>query len=224
MRLLALLLIPCSMFVCNSADRDAASEASPQAASDQPATDEQPEPDADKTPAITADSKPSTDKAPKPKVDEAAKLRKQLLALLNEGRALTKKGDHAGGIVKYQEALKIDASDVSVLGELGWAAYLSGDLELAHRTTVQALKFVRDQKKRGMLLYNLGRIEEDREQLSDAADSYRASLVARPGNKTVQARLDALEAKQNAMAIAGSAGGELQGPNRGAGLEVLARD
>lgn len=156
----------------------------------------------------------------KPKLDEAIVLRKQLLALLNEGRALTKKGDYAGGMAKYGEALKIDASDVSVLGELGWAAFKAGELELAHRTTVQALKFVReDPKKRGMLLYNLGRVEEDREKISEALDHYRASLAARP-NDTVAARLAALEAKAQNMALAGSASGELVSD----GLATLARD
>lgn len=231
MRLSPLLLIPCTLLACKPADPDAAVEGT---ADNQPATDKQPAPtepsstaDAtDKTPDATA-KKASSAKAPKPKVDEATQLRKRLLALLNEGRELTKKGDHAGGIVKYREALEIDASDVSVLGELGWAAYLSGDLELAHRTTTQALKFVRDEKRRGMLLYNLGRIEEDRENTSDAIDHYRASLVARPDNATVKSRLDALEAKQNAMAVAGSAGGELEGPDRfevNVSLEPLARD
>jgi tetratricopeptide (TPR) repeat protein len=174
-------------------------------------------------PAAKPSPKPA---APKPAPAEAAKLRKQLLALLNDGRALTKKGDHAGGIAKYQEALKIDASDVSVLGELGWAAFKSGDLELAHRSTVQALKFVRADNQRGMLLYNLGRIEEDRDKLDAAIGHYEASLAARP-NATVEARLTALRETQNAMAVAGSAGGELEGPDRyalGASLEPIARD
>lgn len=213
MRPSLLLLISCSLLACKPVEKDRSASNDPVASAEQPTTDA----------AKPAAKRPSAETAPKPKPEEAAKLRKRLLTLLNEGRALTKKGDHAGGIVKYREALEIDASDVSVLGELGWAAYLAGDLELAHRTTVQALKFVRDDGRRGMLLYNLGRIEEDREQLAAAIDHYRASLAARPGNKTVEARLSKLEATQDAMAIAGSAGGELQGPDR-PGLAPLARD
>jgi len=147
-------------------------------------------------PVVTApEPKP---KPPKPTPEELAKLRKQLLVLLNEGRALTKNGDYAGGMAKYRAVLAIDASDVAALGELGWAAYKAGDLEYAHHTTVQALKFAREQSRRGMLLYNLGRIEQDRENLAAAIDHYRASLVARPGNATVQARLDALLDQQGA--------------------------
>jgi tetratricopeptide (TPR) repeat protein len=173
--------------------------------------------------AAEAPKQDTSHRAPKPKIDEAAKLRKQLLALLNEGRALTKKQEYEAGMAKYREALEIDASDVSVLAELGWAAFKSGDLELAHRTTVQALKFVRDDdKKRGMLLYNLGRIEEDRNNVSEAIAHYEASLAARP-NHTVESRLEALEATQNQMA---SAGGELEGPDRAAtgGLAPLGWD
>jgi tetratricopeptide (TPR) repeat protein len=149
-------------------------------------------------PVVTA-PKPAP---PKPKPEELAKLRKQLLVLLNEGRALTKNGDYVGGMAKYRAALAIDASDVAVLGELGWAAYKAGDLDNAHRTTAQALKFAREDSRRGMLLYNLGRIEQDRENPVGAIDHYRASLVARPGNATVQARLDALIEREGAPAVA----------------------
>lgn len=138
------------------------------------------------------------DHAPKPKADEAKKMRRKLLGLLNEGRALTKKGSYDEAMAKYREALEIDASDVSVLAELGWAAYKSGDLDLAHRSTLNALKFCRSDKQRGMLLYNLGRVEEDRGQIDLAIDSYTGSLDARPGNATVQGRLDALLAAKSA--------------------------
>ncbi|MFO7565384.1 MAG: tetratricopeptide repeat protein [Enhygromyxa sp.] len=233
MRTSPLLLISTVLFACNPAERDAASEHTPannSGAADQAdkQTAKQADADALETPEPpSTDDKPSTANAPKPRPDELAKLRTRLSALLNEGRALTKKGDHAGGIAKYREALEIDASEVTVLGELGWAAFLSGDLELAHRTTAQALKFQRDGKRRGMLLYNLGRIEEARENLPDAIEHYRASLAARPGNEAVQARLDKLVETQNAMANMGSAGGELEGPERieaNASLALLASD
>lgn len=177
-----------------------------------------------KEPVAPSEREPASKQAPKPKIDEAAKLRKHLLVLLNEGRALTKKGDYPAGMAKYREALEIDASDVTVLGELGWAAYKAGELEDAHRTTAQALKFAREDKQRGMLLYNLGRVEEDRNNTSVAIEHYQASLAARPGNETVKARLEKLESVQNQMASAGSAGGELEGPDRVAGLEPLGRE
>jgi tetratricopeptide (TPR) repeat protein len=211
-----------SLLACpKSADEGASAER------EQPTPSSQHTKPAEPSEKIPEQPEPASKKsAPKPKVDEAKQLRKQLVALLNEGRAATKKGDYQAGMDKYREALAIDASDVAVLGELGWAAFQAGDLELAHRTTVQALKFVRDDKQRGMLLYNLGRIAEAREQIAEAIDDYRASLEFRPGNKTVQTRLDALVGVQQAQAIAGSAGGELEGPDAPAttGLEVLARD
>lgn len=170
---------------------DAAKAASP-ASEPAPASDEP----AANTPT-PAPSDPATE-APKPKREQAQDLHRKLMTLLNEGRALTKQGDYVGGIAKYREALDIDASDPSVLGELGWAAFKSGDLELAHKATLNGLKFVRDDQKRGMLLYNLGRIAEDRKQTDDAITHYRDSLTARPGNATVQSRLDALLAAGSA--------------------------
>lgn len=221
-QLAPLALAACSLLACpKPADEGATAERT------QPTPEQQEQPVEQAKPEQATEQKPEQQDSkkktpPKPKVDEAKQLRKQLLALLNEGRAATKKGDHAAGIAKYREALAIDASDVSVLCELGWAAFQAGDLELAHRSTVQALKFVREDKQRGMILYNLGRIAEAREQIAEAVDDYRASLQFRPGNKTVQERLDALLVVQQQQAIAGSAGGELQGPITG--LEVLARD
>jgi tetratricopeptide (TPR) repeat protein len=223
LRLPSLTLIACFSLACDRKPADGgatAEQTSP--AEPTPSKDAAPveKPEVPEQPG----SKSPPKEAPKPKADEATKLRKQLLALLNEGRAATKKGDHQAGMAKYREALAIDASDVAVLGELGWAAFQAGDLELAHRTTTQALKFVRDENRRGMLLYNLGRIAEERDELPAAIENYEASLVARPGNQTVQKHLEAVKAKQEAMAIAGSAGGELEGPDRVAGLDVLAHD
>lgn len=207
-RLAPLAFAACSLLACpKPADEGAAAERTqPTPKQQKPVEQQKPEQQEPKQ------QKPASKKPPKPTVDEAKQQRKQLLALLNEGRAATKKGDHAAGIVKYREALAIDANDVAVLAELGWAAFQTGDLELAHRSTVQALKFVRDDKQRGMILYNLGRIAEAREQIADAIDDYRASLQFRPGNKTVQARLDALLAVQ------------ARPEPLVAGLEVLARD
>jgi tetratricopeptide (TPR) repeat protein len=207
-RLSSLALIACVSLSCDKKPAEAGATA------EQTPPDPKPTP-TEPSPVEPPESKPESKTAPKPKVDEAAKLRKRLLALLNEGREATKKGDYPAGMAKYREALEIDASDVSALAELGWAAFQAGDLELAHRTTTQALKFVRDDKQRGMILYNLGRIAEAREELAAAIEHYEASLVARPGNQTVQTHLDAVKAK---LASASSPSAEQPG------LEVLARD
>lgn len=137
--------------------------------------------------------------------------RKQMLAALNEGRKLVKDGKIEAGIAKYQELLAIDPHYGPALGELGWAEFQSGKLDDAHAHTLRALSAATDDKKRGMLLYNLGRIAEERSQPDAAIDHYRESLRVRP-NDTVAARLAKL-APDGAIAAAA--------PPAHAGLAVL---
>jgi hypothetical protein len=56
-----------------------------------------------------------------------------------------------------------------------------------------ALSYADDPNKRGMLLYNLGRIAEARGQATQAIDHYQASLAARP-NDTVAKQLETVRA------------------------------
>lgn len=123
--------------------------------------------------------------------DELRATREALRDALNEGRRLVKEGDYAGGIARYEKLLAIDPRYGPALGELGWAAFKAGDLKKAQATTQRALKGASEDKRRGMLLYNLGRIAEAKEDREAAIDAYQRSLAARP-NKTVQARLDGL--------------------------------
>jgi hypothetical protein len=123
--------------------------------------------------------------------DELRETREALRDALNEGRRLVKEGDYAGGIARYERLLAIDPHYGPALGELGWAAFKAGDLKKAQATTLRALKGASEDKRRGMLLYNLGRIAEAKEDREAAIDAYQRSVAARP-NKTVQARLDAL--------------------------------
>ena len=144
-------------------------------------------------PVAAAPAAKPSDEKPKASASEIAAQRKRMLATLNEGRALVKKGEHAAGIAKYREVLAIDGSDPTALAELGWAAFLANDLELAASATEHALRFSRTAKQRGMLQYNLGRVFEARGDTEGARELYLRSLAARP-NETVQARLAAIEA------------------------------
>jgi tetratricopeptide (TPR) repeat protein len=126
---------------------------------------------------------------PKPTTpEEAAALRRELLALLDAGRKAAREDQHAEAIAKYREALTIEPNDPTVLGELGWAAYKGGDLQLAHGSTLLAIRNSGDPKQLGALHYNLGRIAEDQGQLAAAVKAYQTSLELRD-NKTVKARL-----------------------------------
>ena len=76
----------------------------------------------------------------------------------------------------------------------GWVAFQAGDLaaaELATRQGLEGAERAKDDRLRGMALYNLGRIHEARGQRAEAMALYEASVKARP-NKTVQARLEGL--------------------------------
>ncbi len=123
--------------------------------------------------------------------DAIARDRKRFMALLNEGRSLTQSGDHAAGMAKYRQALEIDPADPSALAELGWAAFLAGELDEAREHTARALRLADDAKQQGMLHYNLGRVAEARGETEAAVDAYVRSLQLRD-NGTVRKRLVAL--------------------------------
>jgi tetratricopeptide (TPR) repeat protein len=128
------------------------------------------------------------------KADRAAldKTRQTLLRTLNAGRVKVKSGDYAGGVAEFEALLKIDPHHGAALGELGWAEFKRGSLVKAHARTLRAITLARDDKARGMLLYNLGRIAEAREQPAVAAAHYELSLTLR-ANNVVRARLAAVK-------------------------------
>jgi tetratricopeptide (TPR) repeat protein len=161
------------------------------------------------TPAVTpAKTPPVTAKAPvAAKVKRSAKelaaasfdkstakaqgssFREQLAA----GRQAVKDKKYAEGITAFTAALKIDPNHAATLAELGWAAYLAGDLDTARRNTELAIAGDATDRTRGAALYNLGRILEDRSDKDGAAAAYQRSLALRP-NEVVQTRLTTLTA------------------------------
>ncbi len=122
--------------------------------------------------------------------DEASSRETQakLLGALNEGRKLVKAGDYKAGIAKYGIILEIDPSYGKALGELGWAEFKAGEFHDAHAHSLRALATAEEPKRRAMLLYNLGRIAEARDQHQVAVDHYTISLELRP-DETVARRL-----------------------------------
>ncbi|MCA9658367.1 MAG: tetratricopeptide repeat protein [Myxococcales bacterium] len=138
-----------------------------------------------------ADTRAPTKVLAKKSDDELRETREALRDALNEGRRLVKEGDYAGGVARYEGLLAIDPHYGPALGELGWAAFKAGDLKKAQAMTLRALKGASEERRRGMLLYNLGRIAEEKGDREAAIDAYQRSVAARP-NETVQARLDAL--------------------------------
>jgi tetratricopeptide (TPR) repeat protein len=176
---------------------------SPKADAKSPAIDAQPESKAPATDTGKPADSPDTAVAEKraaaktkiTSVDESAlaERRTQMLAMLNEGRKLVQDGDAAGGIAKYEALLAIAPHYGPALGELGWVEFKAGKLDDANAHTLRAVSATEDPNKLGMLLYNLGRIAEERGQRDAAIGHYQASLALRP-NDTVAKRLADLQA------------------------------
>lgn len=135
-------------------------------------------------------------------------------SLLADGRKKVRAKEYAAGIALYEKALALRPGDPRLLVELGWAAFLAGDLERAETATRQGLAGTRDAKAAGAALYNLGRVAEQRGDEAEAARVYKESLAVRP-NAVVEKRLAALGA--DAAVAADGAGsdselGPLAGP------------
>lgn len=181
-----------------------ACDSDPSTASEKPKAEAKAESEANPAPDAKTDAKPdpTSQKAGKKKraehkglekktPDQLKKTRTDLRARLGEGRKLVKSGDLEGGVLAYNTLLRIDPHYGPALGELGWAHFKGNELELAQRYTSRALKLARDDKRRGMLLYNLGRVAEARDDKAAASDHYTRSLSVRP-NATVEKRLAGL--------------------------------
>lgn len=175
------------LFACERTEPTAKTSEEPTAAAKPDAKPEE----ADAKPTA-ASSKPNPTPPPADP-DALAKARKLYLARLNEGRRLTKAGQHSEAIATYLQALEVDPSDVALLGELGWASFKGGDLPGARHATTHGLRFARTDEQRGMLTYNLGRVAEAEGDPTRAAELYRESLTLRD-NATVRKRLEALHA------------------------------
>ncbi len=111
--------------------------------------------------------------------------------LLDQGRKQVRAGQYAEGMSSLREALKQSPDHAAALGELGWAAFKAGELDLARRTTTRALSRATLGERKGALLYNLGRIAESEGDKADAVACYRSSLLERD-NATVRERLASL--------------------------------
>jgi Tfp pilus assembly protein PilF len=128
-----------------------------------------------------------------------------------KGRARFRAKDFATAVEAFDAALKISPDDAQTLSELGWAAFQAGDLQRAEEMTRASLLRSSTAEVKGATLYNLGRIEEQRNVKDKAIDAYEQSLRVRP-NATVLARLRSLDAAR-ADAFAPLAFSRADGPH-----------
>lgn len=153
------------------------------------------------SPGVATTGRPPVAQTPKsptvPAKDEVMVAKEELAAFLSQGRAAVKSKDYEAGIAALREAKARGPMSGKVLGELGWAYFLDGQLDRAARELDLALRHTTTTKTKGAVLYNLGRVHEARGEADLAAELYARSLQARPGNAVVEGRLKSLR-KQGA--------------------------
>lgn len=123
--------------------------------------------------------------------ERAAELQAKLRERLRQGRDLVQAKKYEAGMAAFERALAIEPNDPRLLSEIGWAAFLAGDLERAEQANRDSVRFATDPNIQGASLYNLGRVAEARDQPNVAARYYMRSLAVR-ANDTVTARLEKL--------------------------------
>ena len=111
---------------------------------------------------------------------------------LAKARKLQAAKKYADATAAFDDALAAAPGDATVLGELGWTAFLAKDYKTAEAMTRKALAAQGAPSVRGATLYNLGLIEEQNGDKPGAIASYTASIKARP-NAVVAARLKTLD-------------------------------
>jgi tetratricopeptide (TPR) repeat protein len=133
--------------------------------------------------------------------------------LLQDGRRKVRARQYDAGIALYQKGLAVKPGNSTMLVELGYAAFLNGDLDRAETVTKQGLARIGNVKMKGAALYNLGRIAEQQGDKEKAAALYRESLSVRP-NRIVKKRLASMgnDAENDGATVDFPELGPLKGP------------
>lgn len=123
-----------------------------------------------------------------PKVDDAAHK-----AATKQARELAAEKRWTDALASAAKAVAAKPGDPATLAEQGWLQFQAGDPTAALATSWEALSLASDKALQGAIFYNLGRVYEEKGDKSAARTFYSQSLQSRPGNATVQKRLDALQ-------------------------------
>ena len=112
-------------------------------------------------------------------------------SLLESARAKVKAGRLRDAVAMLKAADTKSPSDARILAELGYAALLAGEHDTSEQASNKALGLATEDKLRGSILYNLGRLAEAQGKPEAAIGYYERSLGVRPNAKVAE-RLKAL--------------------------------
>src|SRR5262249_27282012 len=93
---------------------------------------------------------------------------------LHKGRKLEAKGDHAGALKAYDEALAAQPNDPVVLSEVSVSALAAGDLARARDAATRAAKSDAFPRLTAAAYFNLGQVEEKAKDADKAIAAYRS--------------------------------------------------
>jgi tetratricopeptide (TPR) repeat protein len=122
---------------------------------------------------------------------------KDLRAAVMTGRRLASQKKFDQALELYERAHGIQPYSPQIAAELGFVALRAGKLGLARKYCRRALRFAFGGILRGQILYNLGRISEQRGDLKRAAEQYGQSYKLR-ASPEVRQRLRALKRRRAA--------------------------
>lgn len=144
---------------------------------------------------------PAEDPPTEPSTEDRAAMQRQIdqaLRLLRDARHRLRRGQTERAIATLRESVRAHPLAAAQC-ELGWALFRQNQLDEARpllegsvrQLSGQARLGARERNTLGACLYNLGRVEEQAQDFSAAADAYRRSLSVRD-NRVVRSRLTAL--------------------------------
>lgn len=106
-------------------------------------------------------------------------VRREARAKLDEGRRLTRAGDHATAIATFDAAIAKDPKLARAWSERGYAKLLAGDLAGAKADLEAALPLDEGAAFKAAVHYNLGQVAERGGDVTAAKAAYEASLALR---------------------------------------------
>lgn len=119
---------------------------------------------------------------------------------MSEGRKAEQAADPRAAMQAFGRAVELRPQSAQALSELGWAAFLAGDLSRAEQASHAAASLSTcTEHQRAASLYNLGRVVEARGDIRGAVKAYTDSLTYR-ASSVVLSRLAQIDPQAAAAA------------------------